>query len=385
MRPTVNSVEHLDVLPHDEELDRLLDRAMPPVALIDPRRRAALGQLASELRTGERAQPVVTGSRRWPWGLAAAAAALAVAGAATLASLPESGTPAVAVAPVVPFAPGSGGTSVADRWIVVEPAVFLLGSPLEEEGRRADEGPVPVRLTRRFSIQATEVTQGQWRALMGTDFFAHNAGDLPGYPDRARMGSRPDLPADLINWYSALAYCNRKSEAEGFAACYVLDGCSDGRPGSLGVPGLNYSCERVEFAGLDCPGYRLPTEAEWELAAGSGLPTPPSTKYAELAWTTFDARNTPHPVAQKAPNARGLYDTLGNVSEWTWSRYADELEGGVDPLGAPDGERRVLKGGAYTGRGQTLDALQWRVGRRFPAQPESRLAAYGFRPVRTLR
>jgi len=258
-----------------------------------------------------------------------------------------------------------------------------------------------VRITLPFQIQTTEVTQAQWQEVMGDD------------PSRlAACGD--DCPADHVSWMLAVLYCNAVSPPG--ERCYVdrRDGsdftAADALGGELPIWPL----------GPRCPGYRLPTEAEWEYAARAGtagaLPSgEPLVIIGErnapaldpIAWyggnsgvdyePAYDCsdwvgmqlpaeRCGKLPVAGKEPNAFGLYDMLGNVAEWVWDSYARDYGGirdpGVpaqDPSGARGGRERVLKGGSWTApawacrpafrTGFDLDQTGW---------------GFGFRPVRTL-
>jgi sulfatase modifying factor 1 len=102
-----------------------------------------------------------------------------------------------------------------------------------------DEKPVRiVHITRAFALSETEVTQAQYQAVMGK-----NPSRYKDTPDSAQH------PVETVSWFDAVQYCNRLSELEGLKPCYTIQG------------------EQVEWPDAACPGYRLPTEAEWEYAA----------------------------------------------------------------------------------------------------------------------
>jgi len=288
-------------------------------------------------------------------------------------------------------------SEVPAGFALVQPGTFLMGSAEDEPGRGTDEGRHQVQLTRRLLVGRREVTQAEWRAVLG------NAAATSWYP-----GCGDACPAENVNWWSALKYCNQRSLAEGFSACYVLAGCT-------GSPGGSYKCDQVSFVGLDCDGYRLPTEAEWEYAARAGTTTALFTgdlplehlgldapEVDTLAWyggnsgvTYANAWNCSawkdtqypattcgtHPVQQKVPNPWGLYDTSGNVWEWCWDAW-EPFQAGVaatDPLGSADPTFRTLRGGSWM-----IGAARLRSANRGRYEPDVRNGATGLRVVRTL-
>ena len=246
-------------------------------------------------------------------------------------------------------------------WALVPAANFTAGSPPNEPGRYGDEKQHIVRITRPYLMKLTEVTQGEWQAVMGNNPSRFNA-----------CGA--NCPVEKVTWYDAAAYCNRLSDKDALEPCYALSGCD-------GSPGQGMKCKKVESRGIGCKGYRLPTEAEWEHAARAGSRTAIYTggitrkgdRYAPeldaVAWYggnsgasykgAYDCsewKGRHHeastcgtqPVARKRPNRLGLYDALGNVWEWCGDWYgAYAMEPATDPTGPTTGSNRVRRGGSW--------------------------------------
>jgi formylglycine-generating enzyme required for sulfatase activity len=160
---------------------------------------------------------------------------------------------------------------------------------------------LPVTLTRGFWMGKYEVTQAQYEALMGENP-SENKGE--------------SLPVEKVEWTKATKFCQKFTELERKA----------GR--------LPKGWE-----------YRLPTEAQWEYACRAGTTliwdekdlVYPSTfgddlsELGDYAWYSENSDGTPHPGGQKKPNAWGLCDMYGNVSEWVRDAWQSKLSGGEDP------------------------------------------------------
>ena len=126
--------------------------------------------------------------------------------------------------------------------------------------------------------------------------------------------------------------------------------------------------------------YRLPTEAEWEYACRAGTTGDYYGDPDSIAWYVKNSGNKSHPVGQKQPNAFGLYDMSGNVSEWCQDWYGDYSSGEVtDPTGAVSGSKRVLRGNSWSNyvnsparrnRGNPTDRSYAAVGFRVAARPK---------------
>jgi formylglycine-generating enzyme required for sulfatase activity/tRNA A-37 threonylcarbamoyl transferase component Bud32 len=192
------------------------------------------------------------------------------------------------------------------RWL--PPATATLGSPEDEAHRDADELRVAMRLPRGFWISETEVTRALWRAVVGAD------------PSRAQATDIGQLPVERMTWAAASDFCARLREAGRLPA-------------------------------------RLPLEAEWELAARAGSDGPywlpqdviaDASGVGQVAWSSDNAGRGPQPVATRLPNALGLYDLLGNVSEWTADAYAPYPTGGGEVTQPVAGsERMAVRGGSW--------------------------------------
>ena len=224
------------------------------------------------------------------------------------------------------------------------PGSFVMGSPEGETGRRPDEAQHKVKISRAFWLKKTEVTQGEWLATMGKN---------PAY----FKSCGESCPVEQVTWFDAVAYCNTLSRSEGLEECYVGE----------------------KFTGLDCSGYRLPTEAEWEYAARAGAAEARHGPLGDVAWFSENSARSTKRVSTMLPNRWGLSDMLGNVWEWTQDWKGEYREPAVDPVGPAEGESRIVRGGSWS-----HDSSQLRFATRHSYAPGTLIIILGFRPARTV-
>jgi formylglycine-generating enzyme required for sulfatase activity len=233
---------------------------------------------------------------------------------------------------------------VPENMVLVEGGSFKMGDAIGEGTQ--DERPVHTVAISGFYIGRCEVTQKEWREVMGTSP-ASSRGD--------------DLPVEQVSWYDAVEYCNRLSAKNGLEPCYA-------------VAGTSVSCD------FSKNGFRLPTEAEWEFAARGGIRSAGS-KFSggnnadSIGWYAANAGGRTHPVGLKQANELGLYDMTGNVWEWCWdwsAAYSSASQ--ADPRGSGSGESRVLRGGSWIHTEKIV-----RVSSRLGFAPQSGFSFVGLR------
>ena len=226
----------------------------------------------------------------------------------------------------------------------------FLDNAASEAGRKKHR----VRITRPFYLGVYEVTQAQYESVMGNNpsFFTANGRAR----DRVPGQSTDRHPVEQVKWLDGVKFCNKLSEREGIAPFYGIDG------------------GKVTVGNWNGPGYRLPTEAEWQYACRANTSTrfpfgDDAASLREYGWFRGDSGDKTHPVGEKRPNGFGLYDMLGNVSEWCWDAY-DETGHKHSPVDDPQGfdataDRvldRVHCGGDWCTWSATRDAGSCRAG-----------------------
>ncbi len=207
-------------------------------------------------------------------------------------------------------------------YIWIGPGSFTMGCSPGDLLCPASEKPAhQVTLTKGFWMGVTAVTQEAFLWVIGTR------------PSGFKGG--PNLPVETVTWTEAQAYCS-------------------------------------------AVGMRLPTEAEWEYAARAGTTGATYGQIDAIAWHYKISGNKTHDVGQKQPNAWGLYDMLGNVTQWTGDWYKDKYQGGneTDPKGPASGQYRTLRGGSWSD-----DAKRARASYRSRDLPDERYNGIGFRCV----
>ncbi len=230
--------------------------------------------------------------------------------------------------------------SIGMKFVSIPAGEFQMGSPTTEPNRASDETQHRVRITKPFYLATTEVTQRQWRTVMGTS----------PWSGQTYVNEGDNYPATYVSWNDATAFCRKLSQQDGKT-------------------------------------YQLPTEAQWEYAcrADSQAMYSFGNSVAELkdyAWYLDNAFNADeryaHMVGQKRPNAWGLYDMHGNAYEWCQDWYGDygSLLAADDPTGPGSGSSRSCRGGSWDG-----NAILARSPNRSYFTPDDRNYLIGLRVV----
>lgn len=206
---------------------------------------------------------------------------------------------------------------VSTDMIFVQGGDFIMGST---DKKVSDERFHSVTVS-SFWIGKYEVTQKEWKSLMG---------DNPSWHEN------DDKPVECVSWLDAVEYCNKKSEKDGLTKVYKIDD-------------EDVKCDWT------ANGYRLPTEAEWEYAARGGVNDRKykfsgSDDVEEVAVYKSNSDDKTSLVGSKKPNDLGIFDMTGNVREWCWDYYDRKYyqDNQKDPRGPSTGSKRIIRGGSYS-------------------------------------
>ena len=257
-----------------------------------------------------------------------------------------------------PFTINTPTSASLVEMVSVPGGTFQMGDTRDESN--FTEKPVHTVTVSGFKMGRYEITQNQYRTVIGTN--------------PSNFTNCDDCPVERVSWLEAVAFCNALSDREGRQKVYTINGTT-------------------VSSNLSANGYRLPTEAEWEYAAGGGSSN--STRFgngkdiANPIEMNFDARTaSPYSVVGEfraktikvgsfTPNALGLYDMSGNVWEWCSDWYGAYSSGiQTNPTGPATGSYRVMRGGSWG----LLPAYS-RVAHRDNLTPSDRGPGVGFRVV----
>ena len=253
--------------------------------------------------------------------------------------------------------------SMGMEFVLIPSGKFIMGSPVNETGRRKNEGPQHgVQISTPSYMGKYEVKVSEFRQFVRVTGYKTEAEKAGGcliqknnnwekgkgiHWDNPGFSQNDDHPVTCVSWNDVIEFCRWLAIKTGYF-------------------------------------YRLPTEAEWEYACRAGDQKAFSfgsdaKALGTYAWYSDNAGGRTHPVGQMKPNDWGLYDMQGNVREWCQDWYGEYTsEFAVDPVGPDKGQHRIRRGGAWGAA-----AKDCRCGERSSGDPGTALFRVGFRLVMT--
>jgi formylglycine-generating enzyme required for sulfatase activity len=268
------------------------------------------------------------------------------------------------------------GSTLVTKMVAIPAGSFTMGSSAGEAGRSADEGPQKKVNISAFWMGAHEVTRDEFDVFYKDETLSQNDEvDAITRPSQQYidltwgMGKEGGFPFNSMSQFAALMYCKW---------LYTKTGIF----------------------------YRLPSEAEWEYACKAGTNTAyfygnDANELSSYAWFETNSEGKYHKTGLKKPNPWGLYDIIGNVSEWTLDHYDEKsleklADNATDPVNPnPEMYPKVVKGGGYDNNAKQLRSAariksdpEWN--KRDPQIPQSKwwftdAPSVGFRLVRPLK
>jgi len=264
-----------------------------------------------------------------------------------------------------------GGDSIYPTMVTVPAGQF-----------QRESGSANISAVSTFRISSREITRAQFSAVMGTD------------PSDEAYSNGTDNPVQNVNWYHAIAYCNKLSLSAGLEPVYSVTGVTDWEALAFAsIPTVNDDDWNAVVADWYATGYRLPTEMEWMWAAigapadgqGGGVNTTGyekvfagstgSNSLGDYAWYSLNSDSKTHAVGTKLPNEIGLYDMSGNVAEMCWDWHWNlPTSLTVDYRGPDTGTDRMMRGATFGANASSFELVN-----RVEGSPEAIGGGKGFR------
>lgn len=237
--------------------------------------------------------------------------------------------------------------------VLIQPGKFLMGSSEDDSRSQPQEHPLHiVEIKSPFYLGKYEVTQEQYHSVMGKNpswFCAEGTGK-----NEVKELDTSQFPVESLSWYEALEYLNGLSRVEGLPPYYTLEEVElrEYPRENIETPKQAIYSAKVTINGG--PGYRLPTEHEWEYACRAGTDTAWSFGDSDAALDEFavtgylNSGQRAHQKGEKKPNVLGLFDIHGNVAELCADAFSEDSYRNTDLADeSVKATHRVIRGGSW--------------------------------------